>query len=162
MTEEIFPLLPKGIRDLEWHKFTLDDEGKVAVRIVTVAGDSGLSSLGSVSTPSGNVTSEQSVATIPLSASTQYQDIEVHISCSRECVGRVVLVSDVGVTDVITELIPGIFLGGGNNTFAFNYKNIGNFTSGAVGVQELQFLARVLNPPSGASVYASLGVNEVQ
>jgi len=162
MTEQVYPTLPKGVLDLEHAKFTLDNDGKVAVRIVTSSGG-GLTALGSTPiTPVPVVTTEAIVAKITLTAGKAYKGLEVFLSCSRDCIARVVAVDDVGVTDVETVVLPGIYLGPGQNTYSELFDKIGQFTAGSTGVQELQLLATVLRPPTGNPVYAALGINEVQ
>ena len=101
---------------------------------------------------------ETKIASITLTASTLYTGLEATISCFRDTVARIVAVEDVGVTDVETELVPGIRVGAGNFNFSEVFECLGKFTSGSTGVLELQLLAANLN--SVSDIDASLGVKE--
>lgn len=107
-------------------------------------------------------TTETLIASITLQQNFDYTGLECLISCFRDTVARIVAVDDVGVTDVETELVSEIRLGAGQYTFSEIFENIGDFTSGGTGVQELQILAKVLQPAAGSDVAATLGITELQ
>ena len=106
------------------------------------------------------VTTETVIASIVLKELTKYRELEVILSCSRECRARIVLVSDVGGTDTETTIVSGIRTQSGNSTFQGSYSTIGKFST-TTGVQELRILAQVLTPASGVRVDATIGIREI-
>lgn len=87
----------------------------------------------------GNNSVEQTVLTIVLQASLEYKKIGWIVSCFREAEFRILHIADSGGTPVETELAT-ILVGAGNITDSGELECL-DFTSGAVGVQELKLVA---------------------
>lgn len=107
-----------------------------------------------------DVSTETKVVAITLQASTSYKALEVQFSSYRDMLGRVVYVEDVGVTDVETEIMAGLRIGSGQYDFHEAFLSIGDFTTGATGVHELQLLVTARS--SASDVDGTLGIKEVQ
>lgn len=103
-------------------------------------------------------TSEQKVLGITLQASTEYKKIGWALSNFRQTEYRIVAVSDVGVTDVETELAT-ILVGPGDYNDSSELECL-TFTSGATGVQELQLVGT--NKDVASDLRGTLSVQEVQ
>ncbi len=110
---------------------------------------------------SGNVvgsTTEKEVLAIVLQASTVYQDLAWVVSNFRQTEYRIVVVDDVGVTDVETELMA-VLVSADDNTDSGQLQDL-SFTSGSTGVQELQVLAT--NKGQASQMRATVSIQEVQ
>jgi len=106
----------------------------------------------------GSNTLEQTIATIILQQNKVYKKIGWVGSNFRQTEYRVVQISDVGVTDVETEITT--FLVGPGDYTSSDQLDCLNFTSGAVGTQELRIVG--LNKDAASDLRATLSVEEVQ
>lgn len=105
----------------------------------------------------GSIT-EKEVFAIVLQASTVYQNLAWLVSNYRRTEYRIVIVDDVGVTDVETEILA-LLVGPDDNTDSGQLEDL-SFTTGSTGVQELQVLAT--NQGSVSQMRATVSLQEIQ
>jgi hypothetical protein len=137
-------------------RYLLVDALTGALKVTMETGEYAL--LSDSGTNAGNI-SYQDLATIVLQNEFVYKEIEIILSCFRDCVGQLVFIADVGGTPVETILVDGIRVGAGEYTLAAQLKSL-EFTSGATGVQNLVLRAKNLNVTS--TMDGTLTTKEVQ
>lgn len=103
-------------------------------------------------------TSEQTILTITLQATTEYKKIGWIVSNFRQSEFRIAAVDDAAGSPVETELAT-ILVGPGDYTDSGEIECL-SFTSGSTGVQELQLLGT--NKDVASDLRGTLAVSEIQ
>jgi hypothetical protein len=123
----------------------VDASGNLLVAAAT--NYAGLTDDGSIA---GNASFTQ-VVIITLTADKVYKDLEVLVSCFRDCIFQVIFNDDA----VPTTLVSGIRVGAGTFNEMASFQGL-EFTAGSTGVQTLEVKAKCLNALSDMAATVSI------